>query len=73
MNDSNKKIGPIRSWALAAGGMVGGGIYIALGVVIEAAGQWAWASFVIAGIAALITAYNYAQLSNHYGKSGGAF
>ncbi len=70
---SGKTIGPVRAWALAAGGMVGGGIYISLGVVIEAAGAWAWLSFAIAGLAALISAHSYGTLSNKFGRSGGAF
>lgn len=52
---------------------MGGGIYIALGVVIAVAAQWAWLSFVLAGVIAVTTAYSYARLSNHFGKSGGAF
>lgn len=59
--------------ALVAGGMVGGGIYVALGVVVEAAGRWAWLAFVIAGIIAVATAHAYAALSNHFGSGGGAF
>jgi len=67
------KIGAVRVWALAAGGMVGGGIYVALGIVISVAAQWAWLSFVIAGVVAVISAFSYARLSVKYGKSGGAF
>lgn len=67
------KLGPVRVWALAAGGMVGGGIYIALGVVIAVAAQWSWLSFVIAGIIAVTTTYSYATLANHFEGSGGAF
>ena len=59
--------------ALATGGMVGGGIYVALGVVVEAAGQWAWLSFVISGIVAVTTAASYGELSNHFGAGGGSF
>ncbi|MBA16532.1 MAG: amino acid permease [Sphingomonas sp.] len=73
LTDTRKPLGPVRVWTLAAGGMVGGGIYIALGVVIQAAGIWAWLSFLIAGIVAVATAWSYAALSNHFGKSGGAF
>ncbi len=73
MTDTRKPLGPVRVWTLAAGGMVGGGIYIALGVVIQAAGIWAWLSFLLAGIVAVATAWSYAALSNHFGKSGGAF
>ena len=67
------QLGPIRVWTLAAGGMVGGGIYIALGVVIAVSAQWAWLSFLLAGIIAVASAHSYARLSNHFGKAGGAF
>ncbi len=70
---SDSKLGPVRVWALAAGGMVGGGIYIALGVVIAVAAQWSWLSFAIAGIIAVTTTYSYASLANHFEGSGGAF
>ena len=76
MNSSESKektIGPVRTAALAVGGMVGGGIYVSLGVVIEAAGQWAWASFLVAGIAAWISATAYARLTVHYCEGGGVF
>lgn len=59
--------------ALVAGGMVGGGIYVALGVVVESAGRWAWLSFVVAGLLAVATAHAYAALSNHFETGGGAF
>lgn len=72
-NESADTIGPPAMAALVAGGMVGGGIYVALGVIVDAAGQWAWLSFVIAGIIAVITANSYALLSNHFETDGGAF
>lgn len=72
-DQSDGQLGVIRVWTLAAGGMVGGGIYIALGVVIAVAAQWSWLSFVIAGAIAVTTAYSYATLSNHFQGSGGAF
>jgi amino acid transporter len=42
-------------------------------VILETAGQWAWLSFLLAGLIALISAYSYSQLSLMYKKSGGAF
>ena len=69
----NKKMGFIATWSMAVGGMVGGGIFSVLGVIISIAGQWAWLSFVLAGIIALISAISYSQLSIKYKKSGGAF
>lgn len=53
--------------------MVGGGIYIALGVVVAVAAQWAWLSFAVAGLVAVTSAYSYATLANHFEESGGAF
>ncbi len=75
MSESGDKgsLGPVKVWALSAGGMVGGGIYIALGVVISLSVQWAWLSFLISGLVAAVTAYSYAKLSSKYKKSGGAF
>lgn len=73
MAKSNGSLGWPAVWALAAGGMVGGGIYTALGVVIAVAGQWAWLSFLISGILAFFTAYSYTTLSVHFNESGGAF
>lgn len=67
------KLGFCSTWALAAGGMVGGGIYTALGVVIAVSGQWAWLSFVIAGLVALTTAYSYVHLAIKFEEGGGAF
>src|SRR5665648_368490 len=61
------------TWSMAVGGMVGGGIFSVLGVIISKAGQWAWLSFVLAGLIALISAFSYSQLSIKYKKSGGAF
>lgn len=61
------------TWSMAVGGMVGGGIFSVLGVIIQSAGQWAWLSFLTAGIIALISAYSYSQLSLMYKEGGGAF
>lgn len=60
-------------WSLVTGGMVGGGIYTALGVVVAVSLQWSWLSFMIAGIIAITSAYSYVQLANKFEESGGAF
>ena len=72
-DSASASIGWASMAALVAGGMVGGGIYVALGVVVEAAGKWAWLSFVIAGSIAVLTAHSYGRLSNHFETGGGAF
>jgi len=73
MTKENKKMSFNATWSMAVGGMVGGGIFSVLGVIISIAGQWAWLSFVLAGLIALISAHSYSQLSLKYQKSGGAF
>jgi amino acid transporter len=73
MAKENKKMSFNATWSMAVGGMVGGGIFSVLGVIISVAGQWAWLSFVLAGLIALISAFSYSQLSIKYKKSGGAF
>lgn len=58
---------------MAVGGMIGGGIFSTLGVVIGIAGAWAWISFASAGVIALLAGYCYVKLAEHYGEGGGAF
>lgn len=67
------KMGFNATWSMAVGGMVGGGIFSVLGVIVHTAAQWAWLSFVIAGLIALIAAHSYSQLAKKFGESGGAF
>ncbi|MFL9843156.1 APC family permease [Flavobacterium rhizosphaerae] len=67
------KLKPVSVWALAAGGMVGGGIYTVLGVVIAVSAQWSWLSFAFVGLLAITSAYSYVFLSNKFKESGGAF
>ncbi|MCO6475155.1 MAG: amino acid permease [Phaeodactylibacter sp.] len=73
MSEQNEKMGFNATWSMAVGGMVGGGIFSVLGVVIYTAGHWAWASFLFAGLIALISAHSYSRLSLKYERSGGAF
>jgi len=67
------KMGLNATWSMAVGGMVGGGIFSVLGVVVQVAAQWAWLSFVVAGLIALASAYSYAHLAVHFDAGGGAF
>lgn len=73
MQNNSNKMSFNATWSMAVGGMVGGGIFSVLGVIIQTAGKWAWLSFILAGIIALISAHSYNQLSLKYKKSGGAF
>ncbi len=67
------KMGFNATWSMAVGGMVGGGIFSVLGVVVHVAGPLAWLSFVFAGVIALITGFSYVHLTARYEESGGAF
>jgi amino acid transporter len=73
MNQTQTKLGFNGTWSMAVGGMVGGGIFSTLGVVVGIAGAWAWLSFVSAGLIALAAGYSYVKLAAYYGEGGGAF
>ncbi len=73
MAQSQSKLGMNATWSMAVGGMVGGGIFSTLGVVISIAGRWAWLSFAIGGLIALAAGYSYVKLAAHYREGGGAF
>jgi amino acid transporter len=49
--------------SMALGGMIGGGIYAVLGVVVKVSGALAWLSFVLAGIVAMCAGYSYIKLN----------
>ena len=58
--------------SMALGGMIGGGIYAVLGVVVNISGATAWVAFLLAGLVALCAGYSYIklnQLSNPEGAS----
>jgi len=73
MKTQEAKLGFNGTWSMAVGGMVGGGIFSTLGVVIGVAGPWAWLSFLAAGLIALAAGYSYVKLAAFYGEGGGAF
>lgn len=71
--DSQHALGPGGAWAMAVGGMIGGGIFSTLGVVISVAGHWAWVSFLLGGIVALASGHSYSALTRQIGQSGGSY
>jgi len=73
MADGRHKLNLSQTWSMAVGGMVGGGIFSTLGVVVAIAGSWTWLSFVVAGLIALAAGYGYVSLAAQYGEGGGAF
>ena len=70
---AGEKMGFNATWSRAGGGMVGGGIFSVLGVVLGTAGAWSWLSFLLAGLIALATGHSYVALASRYGEGGGAF
>jgi len=72
-NTQRQALGLPGAWAIAVGGMIGGGSFSALGVVISVAGHWAWLSFLIGGIIAFATGQSYAALTVSLGEPGGSY
>jgi amino acid transporter len=73
MAQSKSKLSFNGTWSMAVGGMIGGGIFSTLGVVVKIAGSLAWLSFTMAGLIALAAGYSYVKLASLYGEGGGAF
>lgn len=71
--NNQNALGPGGAWAMAVGGMIGGGIFSTLGVVITVAGQWTWLSFLIGGLIALASGHSYSALTRQIGKPGGSY
>ncbi|MEJ2541733.1 MAG: hypothetical protein P8188_17495 [Gemmatimonadota bacterium] len=57
---SGEELGAPSLVALATGGMVEGGIYVALGVVVESAGRWSWLAFTVGGVIGALLFYRLA-------------
>ena len=68
---NEKKIGLREAISIGIGGMVGGGIFAVLGLAVALAKGGTPASFLIAGMIALITSYSYVKLSLSYPDRGG--
>jgi amino acid transporter len=61
------------AFTMAVGGMIGGGIFSVLGVVVALAGAWAWASFLLAGVIALLASLSYVALATNWRQGGGLY
>ena len=79
MTKDDDRSGLRRSLGLALlvfyglGIIIGAGVYVAVGDVVEAAGPLAASSFVLAGVIATLTALSYAELGARFPEaaSGG--
>ena len=63
-------VGPLLFYGLAV--IVGAGVYVAIASVIERAGATAPLSFLLAGIAAVMTGLCYAELASRFPEASGA-
>ncbi len=57
---------------MALGGMIGGGIYSAFGIVVAISGTLAWFAFLLAGAVAMCAGYSYVKLNELVEGNGGA-
>ena len=65
-------VGVVGATALGVGGMIGAGLFTMLGLAAQASGGQLPLAIVIAGMAAGLTAYSYAQLSARFPSRGGS-
>jgi APA family basic amino acid/polyamine antiporter len=67
-----RSIGPFQLTLYGLGSMLGSGIYGLIGQAAGQIGNAVWASFLVAMVAALLTALSYASLGSRYPRAGGA-
>jgi APA family basic amino acid/polyamine antiporter len=67
-----RSIGPVQMALYGLGSMLGAGIYGLIGKAAGIAGNAVWLAFVVALIAALLTALSYASLGSRYPRAAGA-
>ncbi|MCB2206990.1 MAG: APC family permease [Bacteroidetes bacterium] len=68
----NKSMGLWSATAIGMGAMIGAGIFALVGIAVEIAGAYAYISFIIAGILALLTAYSMSKLAAAFPEKGGS-
>jgi basic amino acid/polyamine antiporter, APA family len=67
-----RSIGPFQLTLYGLGSMLGSGIYGLIGQAAGQTGNAVWLAFIVAMIAALLTALSYASLGSRYPRAGGA-
>jgi len=68
----HRSIGPTQMALYGLGSMLGAGIYGLIGKAAGQVGNAVWLSFIVALIAALLTALSYASLGSRYPRAAGA-
>ncbi|MFB6127739.1 MAG: APC family permease [Halolamina sp.] len=69
---SDEKLGLIGAMSISVGGMIGGGVYAVLGVVVLQAGAASWLAFTGACLISMGASYSYIKLNRISGKKGGS-
>lgn len=67
-----RSIGPFQLTLYGLGSMLGSGIYGLIGQAAGQTGNAVWLTFLVAMVAALLTALSYASLGSRYPRAGGA-
>jgi APA family basic amino acid/polyamine antiporter len=67
-----RSIGPTQMALYGLGSMLGAGIYGLMGKVAGQVGNAVWLAFIVALVAALLTALSYASLGSRYPRAAGA-
>jgi APA family basic amino acid/polyamine antiporter len=67
-----RSIGPTQMTLYGLGSMLGSGIYGLIGQAAGQVGNAVWLAFLVALVAALLTAFSYASLGSRYPRAGGA-
>jgi amino acid transporter len=68
----HRTIGPTQMALYGLGSMLGAGIYGLMGKVAGQVGNAVWLAFIVALVAALLTALSYASLGSRYPRAAGA-
>ncbi len=68
----HRSIGPVQLALYGLGSMLGSGVYGLMGQAAGQVGNAVWLAFLVALVAALLTALTYASLGSRYPRAGGA-
>ncbi len=68
----HRSVGPVQMALYGLGSMLGAGIYGLIGKAAGEVGNAVWLAFVVALVAALLTAMSYASLGSRYPRAAGA-
>ena len=66
------QLGLKEAVAMALGGMIGGGIFSAFGIIVAISGKLAWAAFLLGSVLGFCAAYSYIHLNKFTDEHGGA-